>query len=208
VTEKTKSAGELALDALRLHDDYQDMPVDRGGPTGPRAKAYDVWIAAKNAALVAEARETRSAPPKTEASKSTFGDAWHLGVIRLRCISLMREVLSRVSGPGDLRDKVDAALTEAFSQLGPEIDAKPLFYVSAEHLSEMQDVMRALDGRVPVSLNASGRFSVPVYVAPPASISAREAFVLLRACLLTETIDPTEPLIHAFDRCVEQTLKG
>lgn len=53
-----------AMEALRLYDIYDRMPSDRGGKDGPRGRAYQAFVAAKDAALsgaeskvVAEERE-------------------------------------------------------------------------------------------------------------------------------------------------------
>lgn len=42
-----------AIEALLLFDAYHSMPVDRGGSTGPRGKAWQAFLAAKAEALAA-----------------------------------------------------------------------------------------------------------------------------------------------------------
>lgn len=37
--------------ALLLHRTYEAMPTDRGGPNGPKGKAYTAFVAARDAAL-------------------------------------------------------------------------------------------------------------------------------------------------------------
>lgn len=47
---KMAAAPDL-LEALRLYEVYDAMPSDRGGRNGPRGKAYQAFVDAKNAAL-------------------------------------------------------------------------------------------------------------------------------------------------------------
>lgn len=44
---------QKAVEALRLYDIYDRMPSDRGGKNGPRGRAYQAFVAAKDEALTA-----------------------------------------------------------------------------------------------------------------------------------------------------------
>lgn len=48
---------ERALKALRLFDTYERMPADRGGKNGPRGRAWQAFVEAKDAVLRAAGDE-------------------------------------------------------------------------------------------------------------------------------------------------------
>ncbi len=50
------AAGPDLLEALRLYDVWHNMPVDRGGKSGPKGKAYAAFVAAKDAAMAKAVR--------------------------------------------------------------------------------------------------------------------------------------------------------
>ena len=44
---------EAAIEALKLHVEYESIPADRGGKNGPKGRAWAAFISARNAALSA-----------------------------------------------------------------------------------------------------------------------------------------------------------
>lgn len=57
---------EKALEALRLYDIYDKMPSDRGGKNGPRGRAYQAFVDAKEAALSPAQPPVGAASPQAE----------------------------------------------------------------------------------------------------------------------------------------------
>lgn len=45
------AAASEMLEALKLHLAYEATPSDRGGPTGPKGRAWTAFIAARDAAI-------------------------------------------------------------------------------------------------------------------------------------------------------------
>lgn len=86
-TDRPLTAGDLALSALRLHDEYLSIPQDRGGPNGTKGRAHQAWLDAKASALTAR-------PATSAASEGEGADD---------SISLFETVCEYLLGEGPLR---------------------------------------------------------------------------------------------------------